>query len=196
MATKKTTESGKNTAPQSQKPFAFIPTAGMAKAAEAARIRAEEETRRKAEEEEARKKAEAEARKKAEADKKSANAVIKNIDAIGLVQYGKFSKIQIARSSYNALNKEQKKLVDNIDVLIAAEKTYKEFEEAQKKAEDQQKADLVIAQIAAIGVVEYLDACYKKINAARWAYAQLSASQKDLVENIEVLTSAGKNTRP
>lgn len=75
----------------------------------------------------------------------------------------------------------------------------KEVEAARKKAEkeakkkaDKEAADAVVALIRAIGVVEYTDACLEKINAAKQAYAKLTAAQKKLVENADVITTSEK----
>jgi hypothetical protein len=60
------------------------------------------------------------------ADHTAANAVIDLIDAIGEVSYSDASKdkIDAARKAYDALTDDQKALVTNYDVLIAAEERY------------------------------------------------------------------------
>ena len=225
MARKNSTSSRDNTSPQDPKPFAFIPTAGMAKAAETARARAEEETRKRAEEE-ARKKAEAEARKKAVADQKAADVVVGLISAIGMVNYSDecLELITKAKKAYLKLSTSQKNLVSNTEVLIAAEKKYAEIEtavelakeeearrkaaeeakrkaeeaarkkaeeEARKKAEtDQKAADSVIQKINAIGLIQY--GKFSKIQIARSSYNALNKEQKKLVNNLDILVIAEK----
>ena len=60
------------------------------------------------------------------ADYTAAKAVIDLIDAIGVVTYSDASKekIDAAREAYDALTDEQKELVTNYDVLVAAEERY------------------------------------------------------------------------
>lgn len=225
MARKNSTSSSDNTSPQDPKPFAFIPTAGMAKAAETARARAEEETRKRAEEV-ARKKAEEEARKKAVADQKAADVVVGLISAIGMVNYSDecLELITKAKKAYLKLSTSQKNLVSNTEVLIAAEKKYAEIEtavelakeeearrkaaeeakrkaeeaarkkaeeEARKKAEtDQKVADSVIQKINAIGLIQY--GKFSKIQIARSSYNALNKEQKKLVNNLDILVTAEK----
>lgn len=225
MARKNSTSSSDNTSPQDPKPFAFIPTAGMAKAAETARARAEEETRKRAEEE-ARKKAEAEARKKAVADQKATDVVVGLISAIGMVNYSDecLELITKAKKAYLKLSTSQKNLVSNTEVLIAAEKKYAEIEtavelakeeearrkaaeeakrkteeaarkkaeeEARKKAETDQKAAVsVIQKINAIGLIQY--GKFSKIQIARSSYNALNKEQKKLVNNLDILVTAEK----
>ena len=80
---------------------------------------------------------------KAAEDKAAADDVIGKIDAIGEVSYP-FSQdaIETARAAYDALTNDQKKLVDNIATLTAAETLF-----AELKAEaDKESADLAIAK--------------------------------------------------
>ena len=86
---------------------------------------------------------------------------------------------------------DQKALVTNLDVLTTARQTYETLNvAAEKLATDKAKADAVIAKITAIGEVEYTDACKGKIDAANKAYNTLTADQKALVTNLDVLTKA------
>lgn len=55
------------------------------------------------------------------ADAAAAKAVVDKIDAIGEVTVEKEGLISAARDAYNALTTDQKRLVTNLDVLIAAE---------------------------------------------------------------------------
>ena len=122
-----------------------------------------------------------------------ANAVIEKINTIGKVEYTDAckSKIDDASSAYNALTADQKSLVTNLDVLTTAQQTYDNLKTAAEKlAADKAKADHVITKINAIGKVEYTDACKAKIDDASNAYNALTADQKALVSNLDVLTTA------
>lgn len=122
-----------------------------------------------------------------------ANAVIEEIDAIGKVEYSDVCKDKIdnAYNAYDALTDEQKALVTNLDVLTTAQQTYDNLKAAAEKlAADKAAANKVINKIKAIGTVEYTEACKKKIDAASTAYNALTADQKALVTNLDVLTTA------
>lgn len=72
-----------------------------------------------------------------------------------------------------------------------AEKEAKERAEKESKEKaDRKKADAVATLIGVIGVVEYTDACHKKIEAAKQAYNQLTQEQKSLVENGDVFIAS------
>ncbi|MGM9640016.1 MAG: S-layer homology domain-containing protein [Faecousia sp.] len=60
---------------------------------------------------------------KLKADKAAADAVMEKIDAIGTVTLDSQEAITEARTAYEALTKDQKALVSNYDVLVAAEET-------------------------------------------------------------------------
>lgn len=154
MAKKQSNTSENSAAEQGAKPGIFIPipTAEITNAAETARIRAEKEAeeariRAEKEAEEARKKAEKEAKEKA--DKKAADAVVALISAIGVVEYTDafLERINAAKQAYAKLTADQKKLVENADVITTSEKEYdklknaaeKAAEEARKKAEAARK---------------------------------------------------------
>ena len=127
------------------------------------------------------------------ADKAAANAVIAKINAIGKVEYTYACKDKIddANNAYNDLTADQKALVSNLDVLTTAKQTYDNLKTAAEKlAADKAKAEPVIAKINAIGKVEYTDACKNKIDEANNAYNALTADQKALVSNLDVLTTA------
>ena len=127
------------------------------------------------------------------ADKDKADAVIAKINAIGKVEYTYACKDKIdeANSAYNALTADQKALVTNLDVLTIAKQTYDNLKAAADKlAADKAKADVVIAKINAIGKIEYTYACKDKIDEANNAYNALTADQKALVTNLDVLTTA------
>ena len=133
------------------------------------------------------------AAEKLAADKAKADDVIAKISAIGKVKYTDAckGKIDAANKAYNALTADQKALVTNLGVLNKAQQTYETLKAAAEKlAADKAKADAVIAKITAIGKVEYTDACKGKIDAANKAYNALTADQKALVTNLDVLTNA------
>ena len=133
------------------------------------------------------------AAEKAAADQLAAGEVIGKINAIGEVAYTTECKnlIDAARNAYSELTADQKALVTNYEVLTTAETTYANLKAAaEKAAADKAAADDVIAKINAIGEVAYTEACKNLIDAARNAYNALTADQKALVTNIEVLTTA------
>ena len=123
-----------------------------------------------------------------EANIAASDAVIAMINAIGKVKYTDAckNKINDANSAYYALTDEQKTLVVNYDVLTTAKQTYATL----KVAADKVASDAVIAQIDAIGEVEYTDVCKNKIDEANKAYDILTDEQKALISNIDILTTA------
>ena len=126
-------------------------------------------------------------------DQAAADDVMGKITAIGEVAYNETSKglIDAAREAYNALTDAQKALVTNLETLTNAETAYANLKAAaEKAAADQLAAGEVIDKIIAIGEVAYTDACKALIDAARNAYSELTADQKALVTNYEVLTTA------
>ena len=116
-----------------------------------------------------------------EQDNAAADAVEAKITAIGTVSLDSEAAIKEASAAYNALSDTQKALVENIDILAAAEKKLAELK-------DQAAADAVEAKIEAIVEVK-LDS-EEDINAARTAYDGLTDAQKALVENLSVLEAA------
>ena len=116
-----------------------------------------------------------------EADKSAAKTVDEKIIAIGTVTIDSEQKITSARQAYDALTDTQKQLVDNYEVLTAAEKKLAELK-------DEAAADAVEAKITAIGTVN-LDS-EDKIKTARAAYEALTDTQKALVGNLSVLEKA------
>ena len=123
---------------------------------------------------------------KASADKAAANAVAEKITAIGTVTLDSKTAIEVARAAYDALTDEQKALVANYETLTIAEASLKALQDAADKT----AADAVAEKIAAIGTVT-LDS-KNAIEAARTAYDALTATQKALVTNYNVLTTAEK----
>ena len=132
-------------------------------------------------------------RLKAAEDRRKANLTISGISNIGVVTYtGEcHKKIAMARKLYALLNADQKALVTNYDVLVAAEARYAELKAAANAtAADQAAAAAATDKINAIGTVAYTDACQLKIDKARAAYNSLTAEQKKLVTNYATLTAA------
>lgn len=136
---------------------------------------------------------------KAEADQAAADAaavagVEAAIDAIGKVTLDSKGAIAAARAAYNALDLDLRTEVENLDTLVAAEKAYAELvaaaekAAAEKAAADEAAAALVEDAIDAIGTVTLDSGKYLKT--VRDAYDALTADQKALVDNYEVLTKA------
>lgn len=66
-----------------------------------------------------------------ENDQEVANTVIEKINGIGKVTLGSKKAIEEARAAYNKLSENQKKLVNNIEILTKAEAELKKLEEQQ-----------------------------------------------------------------
>lgn len=111
--------------------------------------------------------------------------VIGKINGIGTVTENSGTAINEARAAYDMLNKTQKSLVSNYDILTASETAYNKI--LTDKA-DKEKADGVVALIDAIGTVTAESG--EKIEKAREAYDALTDAQKTMVSNISVLTKA------
>ena len=92
------------------------------------------------------------------------------------------AKIGAAIAAFGALTEEQKTMVENHVTLPSAETTYQQLEDAAKAGE-------VKALITAIGEVKYPDS-KEPIRKARTAYDALTASQKEIVDNYNVLERA------
>lgn len=107
-----------------------------------------------------------------------AAAVTAKIDDIGEVTLASESKINAARTAYDALTAAQKALVTSYNTLTTAE----------AKLADLKAADAAKDKIDAIGTVT-LDS-EAKIVAARSAYDALTDAQKELVTNYNTLTTA------
>ena len=120
----------------------------------------------------------------------AAAEVIALIEAIGTVEYTDTSKgkIDTAKEAYNDLTDAQKAIVDGylteneVDTIVVSETIYIGLG-------DQQKAQEVKDLIVAIGEVKYPDS-KDKIEAARGSYDALTDTQKALVDNYSVLTTA------
>ena len=107
------------------------------------------------------------------------------IAAIGTVTLDSGTAIAAARDAYDALPEDGKALVENYDVLLAAEK---QLEELLQQAGDQAAAKAVMDRISAIGTVT-LDSAAAIAN-TRDAYDALTDAQKALVTNYDVLLAA------
>ncbi len=124
-------------------------------------------------------------------DKAKAEAVIAKIDAIGTVTLESESAIVAARIAYTLLTNSQRALVSNYSVLLAAEAKLAELKGLNTgSALDQASADAVETLISKIGTVTLESE--GAISAARNAYNALTATQKLLVENYDVLVAAEK----
>ena len=127
---------------------------------------------------------------KALVDRKAADDVIEKINAIGKVTLESKTAIEAARAAYNALTNDQKLLVENYDVLTAAE-----AELARLEAEAKDKAD----REAAAQVDEMIERLFPvtrysgpAIRMARAAYEALTEDQKALVTRYSDLVRAEK----
>ncbi len=115
------------------------------------------------------------------------------INAIGEVSFSadSITKIEAARTAYDALDETQKALINEseLKVLTDAETKYAELD---KEATDLEKAQIVKELIKSVTNVSYTDECKVKIDAARKAYDALTEEQKKLVddETLKVLTDA------
>lgn len=130
----------------------------------------------------------AEAAYKALVDQKAADDVMEKINEIGEVTLDSKTAIEAARAAYDALTNDQKTLVENYDVLTAAE-----AELARLEAEAKYEADLA----AAAQVDEMIERLFPvnrysgpAIRMARAAYEALTADQKALVKHYDDLVKA------
>ena len=125
---------------------------------------------------------------KALVDRKAADDVMEKINEIGKVTLESKTAIEAARAAYNALTNDQKLLVENYDVLTAAE-----AELARLEAEAKDKAD----REAAAQVDEMIERLFPvtrysgpAIRMARAAYEALTEDQKALVKHYDDLVKA------
>lgn len=130
----------------------------------------------------------AEAAYKALVDQKAADDVMEKINEIGEVTLDSKTAIEAARAAYDALTNDQKTLVENYDVLTAAE-----AELARLEAEAKHEADLA----AAAQVDEMIERLFPvnrysgpAIRMARAAYDALTEDQKALVKHYDDLVKA------
>lgn len=121
-------------------------------------------------------------------DQKAADDVMEKINEIGEVTLDSKTAIEAARAAYNALTPDQKLLVENYNVLTAAE-----AELARLEAEAKDKAD----REAAAQVDEMIERLFPvtrysgpAIRMARAAYDALTEDQKALVKHYDDLVKA------
>ncbi|MBP3713685.1 MAG: hypothetical protein J6I69_03895 [Bacilli bacterium] len=116
------------------------------------------------------------------AAKAAADAVIAKINEIGTVTYpDSKSKIDSARSAYNALDEDGKSFVTNLSTLTDAESAYATLKDGA--------VNNVINLIDAIGEVTYPDSKDKILPASN-AYLALPDEDKALVTNYSTLETA------
>ena len=133
------------------------------------------------------------------ANEKAASAVEKLIKALPKaerVDYTDKAEIEKARTAYNELTDDQKKLVSNLDTLTAAEAALEKA--LEEVADDQSAAEIVIKMIQDLPNPVVYNHDYKtdadEIGAARAAYNDLGKVGKNIVgkDNLKLLTNAEK----
>lgn len=125
---------------------------------------------------------------KALVDRKAADDVIEKINAIGKVTLESKTAIEAARAAYNALTNDQKLLVENYDVLTAAEAELARLEAEAKDKADREAAAQVDEMIERLfPVTRYSGSA---IRMARAAYDALTKDQKALVKHYDDLVKA------
>ena len=125
---------------------------------------------------------------KALVDRKAADDVIEKINAIGKVTLESKTAIEAARAAYNALTNDQKLLVENYDVLTAAEAELARLEAEAKDKADREAAAQVDEMIKRLFPVTRYSG--PAIRMARAAYEALTADQKALVKHYDDLVKA------
>lgn len=127
-------------------------------------------------------------------DQTQANQVIETITNIGTVIFDAATKTRIdaARTAYDALTNAQKTLVTNYQNLLDAETAYAKLQEEHdlESKSDAEKAAWADNKIDAIGNVAFTPDCKTKITDARNAYDKLSESAKALCTRTEDLLNA------
>lgn len=127
---------------------------------------------------------------KALVDRKAADDVIEKINAIGKVTLESKTAIEAARAAYNALTNDQKLLVENYDVLTAAEAELARLEAEAKDKADREAAAQVDEMIERLFPVNRYSG--PAIRMARAAYEALTEDQKALVTRYNDLVRAEK----
>lgn len=127
---------------------------------------------------------------KALVDRKAADDVIEKINAIGKVTLESKTAIEAARAAYNALTNDQKLLVENYDVLTAAEAELARLEAEAKDKADREAAAQVDEMIERLFPVNRYSG--PAIRMARAAYEALTEDQKALVTRYSDLVRAEK----
>ena len=111
------------------------------------------------------------------------------ISAIGTpVTVDSIGKINAARAAYDALSEFYQRKVSNYNDLLAAEKALESLIKGAATEEDKAAASNVDQLIEEIGTVKLESA--EKIEAARAAYENLTALQKELITKLETLETA------
>lgn len=116
-------------------------------------------------------------------DNAAADAVEAKISAIGEVTLESAERISAARAAYEALEEDQKPLVDNLAVLTAAEV-------ALEQLESQSQINQVELAIMSIGDIEPNNDTKSRIEAAQKAMNSLTPAQQALVGNASELEKA------
>lgn len=132
----------------------------------------------------------AEAAYKALVDRKAADDVTEKINEIGKVTLESKTAIEAARAAYNALTDDQKPLVENYDVLTAAEAELARLEAEAKDKADREAAAQVDEMIERLFPVNRYSG--PAIRMARAAYEALTEDQKALVTRYNDLVRAEK----
>ena len=130
----------------------------------------------------------AEAAYKALVDRKTADDVTEKINEIGKVTLESKTAIEAARAAYNALTDDQKPLVENYDVLTAAEAELARLEAEAKDKADREAAAQVDEMIERLFPVNRYSG--PAIRMARAAYEALTEDQKALVKHYDDLVKA------
>ena len=125
---------------------------------------------------------------KALVDRKAADDVIEKINEIGKVTLESKTAIEAARAAYNALTNDQKLLVENYDVLTAAEAELARLEAEAKDKADREAAAQVDEMIERLFPVNRYSG--PAIRMARAAYDALTEDQKALVKHYDDLVKA------
>lgn len=120
-------------------------------------------------------------------DKEAAQCVETLIEEIGIVTLESRDSIKSARTAYENLTSDQRQLITNLDVLIAAEKRFNELV-GEKTALDIAAADEVDNLINLIGYVT--NHSQITISYAREAYDALTPTQKAYVQHLDQLLAA------
>ena len=127
---------------------------------------------------------------KALVDRKAADDVIEKINEIGKVTLESKTAIEAARAAYNALTNDQKLLVENYNVLTAAEAELARLEAEAKDKADREAAAQVDEMIERLFPVNRYSG--PAIRMARAAYEALTEDQKALVTRYNDLVRAEK----
>ncbi len=115
-------------------------------------------------------------------------AVTEQIAALGDISLSSEDVISAATESYNALNDEQKALVENADILAAAQNTYDQLAAEEEKRISEEQIDAVKNLINAIGTVTLNSE--SAIKEAEEAYKALTSEQQAQLPNADTLTEA------